>query len=223
VPLELASISVNQRSPIFLSPIFLSSIFLSSIFLSSIFLSLLLPVPTCSCPYFFVDIKKEGVVLYDNGKHTLVEAEPLPPAEAQQYAREDFEHWYTSASEFLDQFDFAFEKAHYNTAAFLLHQVTERFLTAVILAFGQYKAKTHDLERLDRQVCNLHADFFTVFPRGNEQQKRHFELLKKAYIDARYKRDFVITREELEYLAARVRKLQELAKRICDEHIEGMA
>jgi hypothetical protein len=27
------------------------------------------------------------------------------------------------------------------------------------------------------------------------------------------------TREELEYLAARVRKLQELAKRICEEHI----
>jgi predicted nucleotidyltransferase len=51
--------------------------------------------------YFFVDIKKEGVVLYDNGNHTLVEAEPLPAPEAQQYAREDFEHWYKSASEFL--------------------------------------------------------------------------------------------------------------------------
>jgi HEPN domain-containing protein len=103
-----------------------------------------------------------------------------------------------------------------------LHQAAERYLTAVILAFGQHKAKTHDLEKLDRQVCNLHADFFTVFPRGDEQQKRYFELLKKAYIDARYKRDFVITREELEYLAARVRKLQELAKRICEEHIAAM-
>jgi hypothetical protein len=47
--------------------------------------------------------------------------------------------------------------------------------------------------------------------------------VKKAYLDARYKRDFVITREELEYLTARVRKLQELAKRICEEHIGGMA
>jgi Trp operon repressor len=62
----------------------------------------------------------------------------------------------------------------------------------------------------------------TVSPRGNEQQKRYFELLKKAYIDARYKRDFVITREEREYLAARVRKLQELAKRICEERIGAM-
>ena len=172
--------------------------------------------------YFFVDIKKEGVSLYDNGKHTLVEAEPLPPAEAQQYAREDFEHWYKSASSFLLDFQHAFDRDDTSIAAFYLHQATERFLTAVILGFGQHKAKTHDLEKLDRQVCNLHADFFTVFPRGDEQQKRHFELLKKAYIDARYKRDFVITREELEYLAARVRKLQELAKRICEEHIAAM-
>jgi hypothetical protein len=40
---------------------------------------------------------------------------------------------------------------------------------------------------------------------------------------ARYKRDFVITREDFEYLAARVRKLQELAKRICDEQIAAIA
>ena len=81
----------------------------------------------------------------------------------------------------------------------------------------------HDIEKLDRQASNLHPDFFTVFPRANEQQKNCFDLLQKAYIDARYKRDYVITKEELEYLAARVRKLQELTKRICEEKIAGMA
>ena len=43
--------------------------------------------------------------------------------------------------------------------------------------------------------------------------------MKKAYIDARYKRDYVITKEESEYLASRVRKLQELVKRVCEERI----
>jgi uncharacterized protein len=47
--------------------------------------------------------------------------------------------------------------------------------------------------------------------------------LKKAYIDARYKRDYAVTKEELEYLAGRVRKLQELVKRVCDERIEQLA
>ncbi len=85
------------------------------------------------------------------------------------------------------------------------------------------KNSGNDRGKLDRQANNLHADFFTIFPRANEQQKRCFDLLRKAYIDARYKRDYAIMREELEYLAARVQKLQELTKRICEEKIANMA
>lgn len=173
--------------------------------------------------YFFTDIKNEGVLLFDSGRHTLAEACPLPPAEYQKYAREDFEHWFPSACQFLIQADEARERDWNNNAAFLLHQATERFYHAIVLTFTRYKPKMHDIEKLDRQASNLHPDFFTVFPRASEQQKHCFDLLQQAYIDARYKRDYVITKEELEYLATRVRKLQELTKRICEEKIAGMA
>ena len=49
------------------------------------------------------------------------------------------------------------------------------------------------------------------------------ELLKKAYIEARYKPKYKITRKELEYLAERVKKLQRLTKAICKERIESYA
>ena len=173
--------------------------------------------------YFFTDIKNEGVLLFDSGRHTLAEACPLAPAEYQKYAREDFEHWFPSACEFYGYFEFAFQKQQYNGAAFQLHQATERFYHAIVLTFTRYKPKMHDIEKLDRQASNLHPDFFTVFPRATEQQKHCFDLLQQAYIDARYKRDYVITKEELEYLASRVRKLQELTKRICEEKIASMA
>lgn len=172
--------------------------------------------------YFVTDIKKEGVLLFDSGRHTLAEACPIDPAESQKHIRDDFEHWFTSAGNFLIDFQNAFDRHDANNAAFHLHQATERFLNAVVLTFSRYKPKTHDIEKLDRQASNLHVDFFKVFPRANEQQKRCFDLLKKAYIDARYKRDFAITKEELEYLAGRVKKLQELAKRICEEKIASM-
>ena len=136
---------------------------------------------------------------------------------------DDFEHWFTSACEFYAQSHSALSEGWNNNAAFQLHQATERFFNAILLTFTQYKPKTHDIEKLDRQASNLHADFFTVFPRASEQQKRCFDLLRKAYIDARYKRDYAITKEELEYLAGRVRKLQELTKRICEEKIAGIA
>ncbi len=173
--------------------------------------------------YFFTDIKKEGVLLFDNGRHTLAEAGPIDPVESQKYARDDFEHWYASACEFFDTTFDDIGKERFNKAAFELHQATERFFSAAVLTFTRYKPKTHDIEKLDKQASNQHADFFTIFPRANEQQRRRFDLLKKAYIDARYKRDYVITKEELEYLAARVRKLQELTKRVCEEKIAGMA
>ena len=145
------------------------------------------------------------------------------PAEYQKYAQEDFDHWFPSAGSFLIDFQHALDRQDTNKAAFELHQATERFFNTIVLTFTRYKPKTHDIEKLDRQASNLHADFFTVFPRASQQQKRCFDLLKKAYIDARYKRDYAITKEELEYLAARVRKLQELTKRICEAKIAGMA
>jgi uncharacterized protein len=172
--------------------------------------------------YFFTDIKKEGVLLYDSGRHALAEPGAISLAEHQQYAREDFDYWFGSASEFFDTTFDDIGKGRFKKAAFELHQATERFFHAIVLTFTRYKPKTHDLEKLDRQASNLHAEFFTVFPRATEQQKHRFDLLKEAYIGARYKRDYVITKEELEYLATRVRKLQELTKRICEEKIAGM-
>ncbi len=169
--------------------------------------------------YFFSDIKKEGVLLYDSGRHKLARRRKFDPKERQKYAREDFTHWFKSACEFLDTTFDDIKKTRYNKAAFELHQATERFYNAIVLTFTRYKPKTHDIEKLDRQASNLHPDFFTVFPRATKQQQRCFDLLKRAYIDARYKRDYKITKAELEYLATRVRKLQRLTKKICRKKI----
>lgn len=51
------------------------------------------------------------------------------------------------------------------------------------------------------------------------QQNRRWDLLKRVYIDARYKRDYRITKPQLAYLSARVSKLQTLTKRICRKEI----
>ena len=48
-----------------------------------------------------------------------------------------------------------------------------------------------------------------------------FKLLEKAYVDARYKKEYRITRKQLEYLGKRVKLLQRLAKKICVEKIES--
>lgn len=69
--------------------------------------------------YFYTDIKKEGVLLYDNGKHALAEPGPVDPVEDQKYAQNDFEHWFRSENEFLIDFQRAFDRGSYNNAAFI--------------------------------------------------------------------------------------------------------
>ncbi|MEO6285378.1 MAG: HEPN domain-containing protein [Dyadobacter sp.] len=174
--------------------------------------------------YFFVDILKEGILLFDSGKFSLSEPKQLSPRARHKKASNAFKHWFESASRFLETFNFAFQNgennlAYYNEAAFLLHQTTERLYAAILLVFTDYKPRTHDIEELGKQVEKLHPDFVTAFPKNTAEEARLFKLLKKAYIDARYDMNYKIEKSELEYLAERVKILKELTERICTERI----
>ncbi|NIJ52580.1 HEPN domain-containing protein [Dyadobacter arcticus] len=169
--------------------------------------------------YFFVDILKEGIVLFDSGKFKLSQPKNMNPGERQKKAKEQFEPWFESASRFLETTYIHIEKAWFKEAAFNLHQATERYYSAILLVFTDYKPKIHDIEKLGNQVEKLHSTFGTVFPKNTPEEKRLFELLQKAYIDSRYNMNYKIEKEELEYLADRVKVLKDLTERICNERI----
>ena len=171
--------------------------------------------------YFFSDIKKEGILLFDTGKLELAKVRKPSPAKRKQIAQEDFKMWFNSAKVFYKQFEYALADRNNKEAAFLLHQAVERFYGAVMLVFTGYKPKRHNIETLGRRVSGCDADFLKVFPRATTEQDENFKLLKKAYIDARYKKDYKITKKQLEYLAKRVKLLQRLTKKICKEKIDS--
>ena len=171
--------------------------------------------------YFFADIKKEGVHLYKTGKHSLGKVKILTPRERKRIAEEDFEQWFKNAKEFYDHFDYAFKKRSYKKAAFMLHQSTECFYSVITLVFINYRFRTHDIELLGIKAVGYDPEFAIVFPQDTQPHRKAFTLLKKAYVDARYKKDYKITKKQLEYLAERVKVLQRLTKRICGEKIES--
>lgn len=171
--------------------------------------------------YFFVDVVKEGIILYNSGNFTLAESKELSQEERKKYAQEDFEDGMERANEFFIDFRNALERESYNNAALYLHQVTERYYHTISLVFTRYKPKLHDIEELERQVCSLDTRFCKVFPRNTHEEIHRFDLLKKSYIEARYSKKFKITKEELEYLAEKVQKLKKLTYEICKEKIEN--
>jgi HEPN domain-containing protein/predicted nucleotidyltransferase len=170
--------------------------------------------------YFFADIAKEGTMLYDNGKHTLSTAKQLQPGERAKKAQLYFESWLNDANEFFDVAKTTFESGKPKVAIFILHQATERYFMTVLLVFTDYKPKIHDLEDLYRQVTHADARFKTVFPNQTEEEKRMFTVLRKAYIDSRYKLEYTVSPEDLKWLIARVQELRTLTKGICEGKIE---
>jgi len=171
--------------------------------------------------YFFVEILKEGVMLYDSGKFKLSEPKALNSADRKYKARLYFEKWFEGADEFLINFNNAFNRKSFLNASFELHQATERYYACILIVYMDYKPKTHDLEKLDRQACKLDCRFKTIFPRATEGEERLFQLLKKAYIESRYTLDYKVSQEDLEYLSARVTKLRDLTEIACKEKIES--
>jgi predicted transcriptional regulator len=59
-----------------------------------------------------------------------------------------------------------------------------------------------------------------VWPRDTRIARRRFELLSRAYVEARYSSKYKITVEELEWLIERVKILQQLVEQICRERLE---
>ena len=60
---------------------------------------------------------------------------------------------------------------------------------------------------------------FPMFPRETEGKKYRFNLLVRAYVDARNKKNYSMCKEELEYLGERVRRLRDLSEEICRKRI----
>ena len=169
--------------------------------------------------YFFSDIREEGKVLYDSGKVKLATPKKLTPEQYQQKAQGYFDQWFESANEFLKHYGYALKDKSFQKAAFELHQATERYYTTILLVFTDYRPKDHNLETLGIKVAMCDKRF-DVFPRTTDEEKQLFELLKRAYIDARYKMDeYEITKEELVYLAEKVNDLKQLTATICKEKI----
>ena len=169
--------------------------------------------------YFFSDIKKEGILLYDSGDYQLSEARTLDEKERKQIATEDYDYWFNNGDGFLRYTHYALKDIDYNKAAFFLHQATESFYNAILLVFSGYKPKLHDITKLAGMVSHYHDDLLKIFPMDTKEQKDNYKLLRAAYIDARYDKNYKINEQQLSYLITRVSKLQKVTQEICRSKI----
>lgn len=173
--------------------------------------------------YFFMDIVREGIVLHEEPGFPFAEPRPLSPDEALRETKDYYEEWFGSAQNFRKLAADAHKQEMMKEAAFLLHQATERFYHCLILVRTLYSPRTHSLNRLRKLGEELEPRLLEVWPRDQKFERRSYELLRDAYVKARYSRHYRITAEELEWLGARIDRLQGLVRVLCKERIEALA
>lgn len=168
---------------------------------------------------FFIDIVRDGIMLYEAEGFCFAAPRTLPPEEARVEARVHFDKWFDSAAGFLEQAKFAKENGRTNIAAFELHQATERFYHCTLLTLSLHSPKSHRLNFLRSHAEAMAPELIEAWPRDDKVSRRCFELLRQAYVNARYSPRYMVTDAELNWLGERVAVLQQLVQTVCERRL----
>ena len=170
--------------------------------------------------YFFTDLIRDGILLFDDGQFELASPRQLNFQEIKDIAESEFNNYYPSAVSLTGALSSYFiPRGDYMNAAFLLHQICEKYYYAILLVCTNYKPKNHKLTELSAAVKSFSRKLMIVFPQNTPFEKECFELLCQAYIEGRYNSSFKMSVEQLEYLLSRVEILKDITRRICEDRI----
>jgi predicted nucleotidyltransferase/HEPN domain-containing protein len=172
--------------------------------------------------YFFMDIAKDGIALYEFDDKELHKPKPKTPDQALAMAQEYFDEWFPSAMKRFEISKFDLEKGYLKDAAFDIHQATERLYHCVLLVCTFYTPHVHNLGFLRTQAERIDMRLVDAWPRELKADRSRFEKLKEAYVKARYSKHYRISEDELRWLGDRVEELGRAVHAICSERLDEL-
>lgn len=134
-------------------------------------------------------------------------------------AEEYFEEWFPAALKRFQIAKFDIDEGFNKDAAFDLHQACERLYHCVLLVCTFYTPHVHNLNFLRRQAEKISPELFDAWPRSSKLDRARFEKLKDAYVKARYSKHYQISKDELDWLAARIEELGQIVLQLCQAKI----
>lgn len=177
--------------------------------------------------YFWVDIARDGVVLYDLPGSELATPMPLTAADAHEMASEYFAEWLPSIDRALatakdQELKGADDLGWRKDAAFSFHQAAERAYTCFLLVRSQYVPRSHNLKFLRSLAEDREPRLVGAWPRATKVDRRRFELAKRAYVEARYSAAYAIDSDDLQAIRAAVTMLRDTVETVSREWLDGL-
>lgn len=177
--------------------------------------------------YFWVDIARDGVVLYDLPGSELATPMPLTAADAYEMASEYLAEWLPSIDRALatakeQELKGADDLGWRKDAAFSYHQAAERAYTCFLLVRSQYVPRSHNLKFLRSLAEDRETRLVNAWPRATKVDRRRFELAKRAYVEARYSAAYAIDSDDLQAIRAAVTMLRDTVETVSREWLDGL-
>lgn len=180
--------------------------------------------------YFFSEIISQGILLHDDAepgrkggpRNVLAQPAEPDPQRAYEMGTEYLRRFGKSARLFLEagrtHIDARDLEAN-NFAAFQLHQAAESAYRMFLLTVTLYAPGTHHLGKLRSLARTIDARLEEAWDPPQKPYRRYFELLRRAYVEARYSPAYETTKEILTWQADRIEQLIVLADGLCLERL----
>lgn len=177
--------------------------------------------------YFWVDVMREGVLLVDTPGVEFAPVQPMPV----DVALAEAEAFYEEAMHFVERHltvyrvqaqQGAVDARWRKDAAFTLHQTAEHLYHALLMVFTLYVPKSHNLVFLRKRTDAFDGRLRDIWPGRTKFERRCFELLRAAYVKARYSRHYKVSDEELAWMAERIEVLRDVVSVACSRRLEEM-
>ncbi|MCW1429355.1 HEPN domain-containing protein [Novosphingobium sp. JCM 18896] len=178
--------------------------------------------------YFWADIVRDGILLYELPGHPLAAPMPLSKFDAVRMA----ERYFIETSENIEvqletvQFQAVRGMKHLKwrkAAAFSLHQAVEKIYACFLLTTSFYFPKSHNIKFLRSLSESKNHELSRAWPRATKLDRRRFEQLKRAYVEARYSSNYRISTEDLNELYEQSKHLRRIVIEVCEAHIAQLA
>ena len=177
--------------------------------------------------YFWVDIASDGIALYELPGNVLAMPMPLTAADALEMATDYHRDWLSKLDRSIRTVELQMSESGedagwQNEAAFMLHQATERAYIYFLLVRTLYFPRSHNIKFLRSLAENKEPRLIAAWPREARIDRRRFELVKRAYVEARYSASYEISNDDLTKITASVRELRDVVEQVSLERLDQL-
>ena len=177
--------------------------------------------------YFWVDIIRDGVLLYELPGYPLAAPKPPSVTAAYETAKRYFEEQDSASQRWLRLAEVAVAEGEsdprwFRNAAFNLHQAAETAYACFLLVRTFYFPRSHNLKFLRSLAEDKDRRLVEAWPRESSLDRRRFELLKRAYVEARYSDAYAISADDLAAIGSAVRSLRAVVDATSHEWLEQL-